>query len=87
MTYFNVHALINDIYHNPTAYLNGTNGKANVTYPYSKCSLDGDCVDAEDSIDGYLWYDDLHPNERTDWWVAREFGRVVQGVSEYAEYW
>lgn len=35
----------------------------------------------------WLWYDELHPSERVDQVVAKEFVNVVGGNSTYATYW
>lgn len=34
-----------------------------------------------------MWYDELHPSERTDQVIAKEFAKVVKGLSSYATYW
>jgi phospholipase/lecithinase/hemolysin len=87
MVVFDVHSLLTDIFTHPAAYLNGTT-PPNVTGQYYLCSLDGEvCTSAKGSLDGYMWYDELHPSERTDQVIAEEFVRVVQGKSNYATYW
>lgn len=60
---FDVNSLITDIYNNPTAYLDAP---ANVTGWYHNCDASGaNCVDAANPLDTFLWYDTLHPSERT----------------------
>lgn len=60
---FDVNSLITDIYDNPSAYLDAP---ANVTGWYHNCNTEGsDCVDATNPLDTFLWYDTLHPSERT----------------------
>lgn len=84
---FDVHSLMTDIFYNPGNYLNGTTAP-NVTGQYWKCSLDGKtCNAAEGSPDGYLWWDELHPGQRVDQVIAKEFIQVVEGKSKYAVYW
>ncbi|PYH41065.1 SGNH/GDSL hydrolase family protein [Aspergillus saccharolyticus JOP 1030-1] len=83
---FDVYSLIQEIYHNPTQYLNGS-APANVTGYEYHCNINGtDCVKS-DSPDSFLWFDALHPSERTDQIIAEEFIKVVSGESRFAEYW
>jgi phospholipase/lecithinase/hemolysin len=82
---FDVHGLITDIYNNPTQYLTSP---ANVTGQYSLCDLTGaNCKNSALSLDHFLWYDELHPSQRTDEIIAKEFANVVKGSSKYATYW
>ena len=81
-----MHGLISDIYHHPEQYLNGT-APLQVDIAAKHCDLKGlNCTVAE-SLDSYLWYDDLHPSEQTDRVIAREFLEVVKGESRWAVYW
>ena len=77
---FDVWSLIREIYFNPENYFNGT-APANVT----------SCVSCQDpwwaSPDSYMWWDDLHPSEQTNRIIAANFIEVLDGRSEYAEYW
>lgn len=60
---FDVNSLITDIYNNPSGYLDAP---ANVTGWYHNCDTEGaNCVDATNPLDTFLWYDSLHPSERT----------------------
>jgi len=82
---FDTDSLITDVYNNPTKYLASP---ANVTGQYYHCDLTGaNCVENSGSLDQYLWYDELHPSQKTDEIVAAEFVKVVKGTSMYATYW
>lgn len=61
---FDVHALITDIYYNPSLYLDAP---ANSTGFYHVCNPlnTSDCVDSPNSLDTFLWYDELHPSNKT----------------------
>lgn len=60
---FDVNSLITDIHDNPSAYLDAP---ANVTGWYHNCNTDGSvCVNEANPLDTFLWYDTLHPSERT----------------------
>jgi phospholipase/lecithinase/hemolysin len=84
---FDVHTLLTNIYYNPSDYLNGTS-PLNTTGYYRHCNVNGtDCVNADESLDSFLWYDELHPTNRTDQVIASEFINVVNGNSTYATYW
>ncbi|KAL3421076.1 gdsl lipase acylhydrolase family protein [Phlyctema vagabunda] len=82
---FDVHSLMTDIYYNPTKYLSSP---ANVTGSYISCQPDEACPKTSNlTLDHFLWYDELHPSERTDQVIAEEFVKVVDGSSDYATYW
>ena len=84
---FDVNSLITDIYNNPTEYLASP---ANVTGQYYHCdaATGSVCTTAPGlSLDNFLWYDELHPTQRTDEIIAHEFANVVRGNSTYATYW
>lgn len=82
---FDVNTLITDIYNHPQNYLSSP---ANVTGQYNLCDVTGaNCVKQKRSLDHFLWYDELHPSERTDEVIAHEFVNVVAGKSKYATYW
>jgi len=84
MAIFDVHSLLTDIYHNPTAYLSG----ANVTSSYRVCTPDRSvCTTGPGGLDGFMWYDELHPSNKTDQAIATEFLKVVDGTSKYGTYW
>ncbi|OBT41293.1 hypothetical protein VE00_08422 [Pseudogymnoascus sp. WSF 3629] len=84
---FDTHRLITDIYNNPTTYLNGT-GTLHVNEPYQVCPpAGGNCVNSKESLDNFLWFDELHPSERTDQVIATHFLDVVKGTSKFATYW
>ncbi|GFG12474.1 hypothetical protein IFM5058_05964 [Aspergillus udagawae] len=72
---YDVHALMTDIWANPSHYLNGT-APYNVASSVYRCG--SPC--APNAVrDSYLWYDDLHPSEQTDRIIAREFVNLVKG--------
>lgn len=61
-TIFDVHSLFHDIIADPESYLDAP---ANVTGYYHHCNVDGEaCVDSEEPMSSFLWYDELHPSER-----------------------
>jgi len=87
---FDVNSLMTDIYNHPTQYLDAP---ANVTGQYLTCDPAAAewwnvCTTQEGrEPHQFLWYDELHPSERTDQVIAREFAKVVKGESRYATYW
>ncbi|KAH7385049.1 carbohydrate esterase family 16 protein [Cadophora sp. MPI-SDFR-AT-0126] len=83
---FDVHSLMTDIYNNPTKYLSSP---ANVEGQYYLCDVatGSKCTTSSLSLDHYMWFDELHPSERTDQVIAKEFEKVVKGKSTYATYW
>ncbi|KAF2850478.1 carbohydrate esterase family 16 protein [Plenodomus tracheiphilus IPT5] len=83
---FNVNQLMTDIYYHPAQYLNGT-APLVVEGVNRLCDPAGQNCTSSSSPDSYVWYDPLHPSEQTSRVVAREFVKVMGGVSEYAEYW
>ncbi|KAH7312882.1 GDSL lipase/esterase [Rhexocercosporidium sp. MPI-PUGE-AT-0058] len=83
---FDVHSLLTEIYNNPTNYLSSP---ANVQGQYYLCDVatGSKCTSSSLSLDHYMWYDELHPSERVDQVIAKEFAKVVKGSSNYATYW
>ncbi|KAJ9307570.1 CAZyme family CE16 [Paecilomyces variotii] len=81
-----MYGLISDIYNNPTAYLNGS-APANVTGYINHCNINGTDCTRMPSPDSYLWFDELHPSQRTDQIIAENFIEVVRGKSKWATYW
>lgn len=83
---FDTNSLMTDIYNNPTQYLDSP---ANVTGQYYKCDPTGTTCTTQEgrAASEYLWYDELHPSQRTDTVIAKEFVKVVEGTSKYATYW
>jgi phospholipase/lecithinase/hemolysin len=60
---YDVHSLMMDIYNQPTKFLVAPH---NVTGYYHHCPPAGSpCVDQPGSLDGYMWYDELHPANKT----------------------
>ncbi|KAL2060899.1 hypothetical protein VTL71DRAFT_8951 [Oculimacula yallundae] len=85
---FDVHSLLTEIYYNPTKYLSSP---ANVEGQYYLCVATtggtNNCTTSSLSLDHFMWYDELHPSERVDQVIAKEFAKVVKGSSTYATYW
>lgn len=82
---FDVNSFIADIYYNPTKYLPSP---ANVKGVYHSCAVSGTpCVNSTLPLDHFLWYDELHPSEKADEIIAKEFIKVVGGKSKFAKYW
>ncbi|KAF7872374.1 hypothetical protein EAF04_003295 [Stromatinia cepivora] len=82
---FNTNSLLTDIYNNPTQYLPAP---AVVNVSYILCAISGSpCPSKSGSLEGYMWYDELHPSQGTDKVIAKEFLNVVNGTSKYATYW
>lgn len=82
---FDTNSLLTDVYNNPAEYFTSP---ANVTGNYYLCDATGaNCHDNSGTLHQYMWYDELHPSERTDQIIAAEFVKVVKGTSAYATYW
>lgn len=83
---FDVHSLLTDIYNNPNQYLASP---ANVTGQYFLCdaATGNTCTKEKLGLDHFMWYDELHPSNKTDEVIAKEFVKVVEGGSKYAAYW
>jgi len=82
---FDTNSFLSDIYYNPAKYLASP---SNVTGSYVSCdAITAVCTPNDLTLDHYLWYDDLHPSEKTDEAIAHEFVNVVAGSSKYATYW
>lgn len=79
---FDVNSLLSDIYHNPSEYLDAP---ANATGFYNHCDPNNNtiCTTSANPLDTFLWFDELHPSNKTDTYVAREFIKVVAGNSSY----
>ncbi|KAL2868097.1 SGNH/GDSL hydrolase family protein [Aspergillus lucknowensis] len=78
------YGLISDIYYHPTRYLETP---ANVTGYVKHCDKEGQNCTEKPNAAAYLWYDELHPSERTDEVIGKEFVKVVEGESRWATYW
>ncbi|KAL2257378.1 hypothetical protein VTK26DRAFT_248 [Humicola hyalothermophila] len=80
---FDVHSLLKDIHSQPAKYLDAPH---NATGYYHHCdSTGGACVDQIDigPLSGFMWFDELHPSEKTSSIVAKHFLDVVRGKSKY----
>ncbi|KAF9891554.1 hypothetical protein FE257_004022 [Aspergillus nanangensis] len=81
-----MNGLLSDMYYHPSEYFHGST-PANVTGYINHCDLDGQNCVRLDNEESYLWYDTLHPSQRSDEVIAEEFIRVVKGKSKWAAYW
>ncbi|KAL4991882.1 hypothetical protein BDW68DRAFT_184544 [Aspergillus falconensis] len=79
-----MYGLIWEIYHNPEQYLDAP---ANVTGYAKHCDRATGHCERLPNEHSFLWFDGLHPSERTDEIIGKEFVNVVMGNSSYAEYW
>lgn len=79
---FDVNSLLSDIFHNPSAYLDSP---ANATGFFNHCNAQNNsiCTTEPNPLDTFLWFDELHPSNKTDSVIAREFLGVVAGNSSY----
>ncbi|AEO70785.1 bbbe63fc-97a8-48dd-bcb0-0dc34096bccf [Thermothielavioides terrestris] len=78
---FDVHSLLVDIYNSPAQYLDAPH---NATGYYHHCPPAGSpCVNQPGSLDGYMWYDELHPSNKTSSIIGKTFIDVVAGKSKY----
>lgn len=79
---FDVHSLMTDMYENPSAYLDAP---ANATGFYHHCDPKNSsiCTNEANPLATFMWYDELHPSNKTDTVIAREFLGVVGGTSSY----
>ncbi|KAK4100277.1 carbohydrate esterase family 16 protein [Parathielavia hyrcaniae] len=80
---FDVHSLLLDIHNEPAKYLAAPH---DATGYYHQCPPAGNpCVDQAESLDGYMWYDELHPSNKTSKSsiIAENFLGVVAGKSKY----
>jgi phospholipase/lecithinase/hemolysin len=75
---------ITRMWQEPSDYFNGT-APLNTTGFVTACK-DSTCANKSD-WDSFIWYDELHPSEQADRIIADEFLQVVDGTSNYAEYW
>ncbi|KAI6086461.1 carbohydrate esterase family 16 protein [Hypoxylon rubiginosum] len=86
---FNVHDLIADIYHNPSAYLDAP---ANATGFYAECpdTLQvgtAGCDVSSNPLSSFLWYDELHMSPKAHEYIAAEFVKVLSRTSKYGLYY
>ncbi|KAL9471064.1 hypothetical protein ACSS6W_009005 [Trichoderma asperelloides] len=82
---FDTHTLLTDIYNNPKNYLESPH---NVEGFFHHCDVNGaNCIDGPGSLNSYLWFDELHPSNKTDSIIAQEFIKVVAGDSKFGTSW
>ncbi|KAL5336534.1 GDSL lipase/esterase [Aspergillus crustosus] len=79
-----MNGLISEIYRNPIEYLAAP---ANVMGFINHCDLRKIHCQRQPNAASYLWFDELHPSERTHETLAKEFVNVVHGYSRWAEYY
>ncbi|KAL2024506.1 hypothetical protein VTK56DRAFT_7549 [Thermocarpiscus australiensis] len=80
---FDVHSLLLDIHSQPAKYLDAPH---NVTGYWHHCPPTGSpCTDQTSlgPLSGFMWYDELHPSDRTSSIVAKQFLDVLAGKSRY----
>ncbi|KAL1672737.1 hypothetical protein EV122DRAFT_294661 [Schizophyllum commune] len=84
---FDSHALFYDIHEHPDAYLNGT-AAFNVVDPTYSCIYEElqdvtetvSCTTVEGTDrDSYMWWDELHPSEQTNYVLAKQIAGVILG--------
>ncbi|KAF5370382.1 hypothetical protein D9758_006890 [Tetrapyrgos nigripes] len=79
---FDSYGLFQDMYSNPSKYLNGT-APLNVTGAAISCVYDlekaaTDCTNATGSqLDSYLWYNEMHPGEQANRVIAQQFSEII----------
>ncbi|PSR82358.1 carbohydrate esterase family 16 protein [Coniella lustricola] len=79
---FDVNKLLSDMIRDPARYLDAP---ANVTGFYHHCDANNNsiCTTAPEPLDTFLWYDELHPSNKTSSVIAKEFVSVAKGESAY----
>lgn len=61
---FNVHQLLQDIIDSPADYLDAP-ADATGFYHHCKATDNSDCTNSENPMSSFLWFDELHPSEKT----------------------
>ncbi|RDW74437.1 SGNH/GDSL hydrolase family protein [Aspergillus mulundensis] len=79
-----MYGLVWEVYHNPNQYFDPP---ANVTGYVKHCNKTTGHCERLPNEHSFLWFDELHPSERTDQIVGQEFVNVVAGNSSFANYW
>ncbi|KAJ4294858.1 hypothetical protein N0V88_005095 [Collariella sp. IMI 366227] len=78
---FDVHSLLLDMYNQPAKFFDAPH---NATGYWRHCAPAGSpCVDQPESLNGYMWYDELHPSNKTSAIIGQNFLDVVSGRSKY----
>ncbi|KAK3319309.1 hypothetical protein B0H66DRAFT_623965 [Apodospora peruviana] len=72
-----VHALMTDIYNQPSKYLDA---------PYNVTGY-ASAPGAPGPKSGYMWYDELHPSEKTDTVIAKAFIDAITGTSAFGTHY
>lgn len=63
LSIFDTNALLTDIFHNPSQYLDPP-AKATGVYHLCDSVNTSSCVVSPDAPSSFLWYDELHPTEK-----------------------
>ncbi|KAK0637203.1 GDSL lipase/esterase [Bombardia bombarda] len=81
---FDVYSLLTDIHETPRKYLDAP---YNATGYWHQCQATNNAVCSDQTQLGpassFMWYDELHPSEKTDSIIAKHFLDVVAGNSTY----
>ena len=86
---FNVHDLLTDIYNDPAAYLDAP-ANSHGFYHHCVATNNSDCTNAGEPASSFLWYDELHPSEKTGecfllWPLSRYSSRFWADGCEYLD--
>lgn len=81
-----VYKKMTHIYNHPLSYYHGS-APANVSGYINHCNANGSDCRRQASEASYMWFDELHPSQRTDEILAQSFIDVVRGQSRWARYW
>ncbi|KAE8153549.1 glycoside hydrolase [Aspergillus avenaceus] len=79
-----MYELLSDIYNDAEEWFGPG---ANETGYIKHCDNSGkNCIQLPNG-DKFMWFDQLHPSQQTDQFIAEEFLKVVKGESDFATYW
>ncbi|KAF8307861.1 hypothetical protein DL93DRAFT_2087555 [Clavulina sp. PMI_390] len=85
---FSSHDLISDIIYNPKNWISAP---YNTTGYHYHCNVSDNCATSyiydQEDWNSYVWYDELHPSERTDRIIADEIIKTFKKQSKYATYY
>ncbi|KAK3390221.1 GDSL lipase/esterase [Podospora didyma] len=81
---FDVHSLLTDIYYEPQQYLDAPYNTSGY-FRHCQATDNSKCTDLTNlgPRSGFMWYDELHPSDKTDSVIAKHFLDVVAGKSTY----
>ncbi|CAH0058231.1 unnamed protein product [Clonostachys solani] len=83
---FDTNRLLKDIHANPERFL-GPRANVDGVYQFCQSSDVASCTRASEPKSNFMWFDELHPSERTSEIIAQSFIDTIQGNSSYATYW